>query len=258
MDNLNIFVILTTIFISLCVGSFLNVLFERSIHIFQIKKPFKSWSFIVTPTSHCPHCKKSIRPIDNIPVISYLFLRGKCFFCSKKISLQYPTIEALTALLFLLALFKFSLTLEFFLACLIISMLIWASLIDLKFFILPNELTFSLLALGLIANFYDVFIDFYDALGGAFFGYFSLWIIYKIHFLIKKRHGMGFGDFKLFAALGAFFGWQALPLIGILGSLGGLVLYLIYYLRDRANLKNMIPFGPFLSMGGITYLLFFY
>ena len=258
MDNTNILVILITIFISLCLGSFVNVLILRSPHIFKIKKPFKPWSYILYPKSHCPECLKQISPLFNIPILSFLLLKGKCFYCSKKISIQYPLVEAVIGILFALSLLKFGLRLEFFISCLVCLILVWASLIDFKFFILPNELTISLIIIGLVVNFYDVFIIFNDSIMGAVAGYYSLWLIYKVHFLIKRRHGMGYGDFKLFSALGALFGWQSLPIIGILGSIGGFLLFAFYYFKDKKSLNNMIPFGPCLSLGGIVYLLLFY
>lgn len=206
--------------------------------------------------SHCLHCKKPIHYYDNIPVISYLLLRGKCRHCKKHFSIQYPCIEALSAFLGVGVAWYFGVSVQTIAGCLLTYVLLVQATIDLHHTIIPDEITLPMLWLGLLISIPSVFVNSSDAIIGAACGYLILWLIYWCFFLATNKEGMGYGDFKLLAMLGAWLGWQCLPFIilfsSILGSATGIVLITF----KGSKRINRIPFGPFLAIAGFIALLF--
>jgi len=205
---------------------------------------------LIKPNSTCPKCGHKIKPWENIPVISYLFLRGKCSNCKTHISLRYPAIEALTGILTGLMIYQFGANWTGICAMLFIWMLIALFFIDYDEQLLPDNITLPLLWLGLIANSQGLFIDLNSALFGAIFGYLSLWSVYWIFKLVTGKEGMGYGDFKLLGAFGAWCGWMMLPQIIILSSVVGLVFGIIQMLK--AGESKPFAFGPSLIIAGLT------
>jgi len=253
----------------LLIGSFLNVVIHRlpvmmekewreQAHEFLgseeeqdlASKPYN----LVFPNSHCPNCQHNIRPWENIPVISYLFLGGKCSSCKTHISLRYPIVEMLTGILTAVVVYKFGLTLTSLACCVLTWSLISLALIDYDTQLLPDNITLPLLWLGLIVNSFSLVAHFEYAFWGAVAGYLSLWSVNTLFRLVRGYDGMGYGDFKLLGALGAWMGWQALPLVIILSSFAGALIggSLIVFGRDKAK---PIPFGPYLAIAGWISLL---
>ena len=208
-------------------------------------KPFG----IAWPGSHCPKCKHQIRAWENIPVISFLFLRGRCSGCQTSISLRYPIVELTTGILSVIVIQKFGLTLAGASALGFTYALIALAMIDYDTTLLPDDITLPLLWGGLILAIFSVHADLQSAVIGAVFGYLSLWSVFQAFKIVTGKDGMGYGDFKLLGALGAWMGWQVLPLVIILSSLAGSIIggALIAFGRD----KNIpIPFGPYLAIAG--------
>ncbi|MBK1672566.1 prepilin peptidase [Ectothiorhodospira shaposhnikovii] len=259
---------------SLLVGSFLNVVIHRLPVMMerQWQSEARAWLQsrdtgmdedeasrqpynLVVPRSACPACGHRITALENIPLISYLFLKGKCAQCGTRISIQYPLVEAATALLSMAVVWYFGFTWTAAAALLLTWALIALTVIDLRTTLLPDMITLPLLWLGLVLNLDGMFTDTTSSLLGAVFGYLSLWLIYHAFRLLTGKEGMGYGDFKLFAALGAWLGWQMLPLIILLSSLVGAIvgIALIALLgRDR---DLPIPFGPYLAAAGWIALI---
>lgn len=252
--------------VGLLVGSFLNVVIYRLPIMLEhdwhgqcaelrgeTTKAHAKFNLVV-PHSACPHCKHAIRAWENIPVLSYLWLRGKCSGCRAAISPRYPLIEAISGLLCGYAALHFGFTW----AALGGMWLIWALLaltaIDFDTQLLPDDITLPLLWAGLLFNMENTYTSLNDAVLGAIFGYLVLWLVYWAFKLITGKEGMGYGDFKLLAALGAWLGWQMLPLIILLSSLvGALVgISLMMVLKHGRNIP--IPFGPYLAGGGLIAL----
>lgn len=209
---------------------------------------------LVLPNSRCPSCSRPIRPWENIPVISYLVLGGKCAGCKDSISIRYPLVESLTGLLTVIVVIQYGLTpAAIALACLTFG-LIALALIDYDTKLLPDDITLPLLWLGLIVNYYELVTSFSSAFWGAILGYLALWSVYQAFKLVTGKEGMGYGDFKLLAVLGAWMGWELLPLIIILSSLTGAIIggSLIALGRDR---NDSIPFGPYLAIAGWIALI---
>ncbi|TDJ63074.1 MAG: prepilin peptidase [Proteobacteria bacterium] len=212
---------------------------------------------LITPRSRCPHCNHNITALQNIPVISFLWLKGKCVACGHPISWRYPIVELLTAILSMVVIWHLGITFAGGAALLFTWMLIALAVIDFDHQILPDNLTLPLIWIGLLVNLYPnpAFAPLTSAVIGAVAGYLSLWSVFHIFKLITGKEGMGYGDFKLFAAFGAWLGWQNLPLIVLLASLVGAIVggALILVLgRDR---QLPIPFGPFLCAAGWIALL---
>lgn len=252
--------------LGLLVGSFLNVVIHRLPKMMELDwqqqcaalhgtetAPCEPYNLLV-PRSACPHCHHAISAWENIPVVSFLLLRGKCRGCGAAISLRYPVIEAVNGILCGFAAWHFG----FGLAALAAILLIWALLtltaIDFDTQLLPDDITLPLIWIGLLFNLNGAFTSLHDALLGAIFGYLVLWSVYWLFKLATGKEGMGYGDFKLLAALGAWLGWQMLPLIIILSSLVGAVvgITLIVALKHGRNIP--IPFGPYLAGGGLIAL----
>lgn len=259
---------LTLGILGLVIGSFLNVVIHRlpvmmerqwkleSLEaLYPDKVPERMEPYnLVKPDSQCPGCGHSIKPWENIPVISYLFLRGRCSSCKQSISARYPMVEIASALLALLAGVCFGATLQTVLACLLLWTLLALAIIDLDTLYLPDSMTLPLLWLGLLANTAELFVPLKDAVFGAIAGYLFLWSLYWLFKLATGKEGMGYGDFKLLAALGAWLGWQMLPLIILLSSLVGTIAGVMLIIFKNHQRSNPIPFGPYLAVAGVITL----
>lgn len=202
------------------------------------------------PNSHCPSCKAELKAWDNIPVLSFLFLRGKCRYCNTKISARYPLIEIATALLSAYTAFHFGFGWQCGAALILVWGLISLSAIDFDHQLLPDDLTLPLLWLGLLLSLFGIFTDLHSAVVGAMAGYLSLWSVYWLFKLVTGKEGMGYGDFKLLAVFGAWFGWKLIPLIIILSSVVGAVLGVAMILILGRDKNVPIPFGPYLAAAG--------
>ena len=252
--------------IGLLVGSFLNVVIHRLPKMMEREwqqqcaelngqeVPATTPYNLVIPRSACPHCGHAISALENIPVISYLFLRGKCAGCAASISPRYPIVEAVSGLLSAYAAWHFGFGLAGIAAIALIWALIALTFIDFDTQLLPDSITLPLLWLGLLLNLNNAFTSLPNALIGAVAGYLILWSVYWAFKLTTGKEGMGYGDFKLLAALGAWLGWTMLPLIILLSSLVGAVVgvALIVFAKHGRNIP--IPFGPYLAGGGLIAL----
>ena len=207
------------------------------------------------PPSHCPECGYRIKPWENIPLLSWLILRGRCSHCGNSISLRYPIIEALTAILSVVVALQFGVSLQTLAALLLTWSLIALSMIDFDVQLLPDSITLPFLWLGLLLSLFGLFTDAHSSIIGATLGYLALWSVYQLFKYITGKEGMGYGDFKLLAMLGAWLGWQYLPQIIMLSALVGAVVGLSLILL-RGHDKNIpIPFGPYLAAAGWISLL---
>lgn len=211
---------------------------------------------LATPGSHCPACKRPVRPIENIPLLSYLFLRGRCAGCQVRIPLRYPLIELGSALLAAGAAWHFGPTLQLAGALLLLWTLTALFFIDIDHQILPDSLTLPLLWLGLLFNSSAAFVPLRDAVWGAVAGYVALWSVFWIFRLITGKDGMGYGDFKLLAALGAWMGASSLLPIVLLSSLTGALVGGIALAAQGRDRSTPIPFGPFIAAAGWIWFVF--
>lgn len=211
-------------------------------------KPFT----LAYPPSHCPVCKAEIKPWSNIPILSFLLQKGRCAGCHTPISWQYPAVELLTGLLFVAVYWKFGWSLQALAGVIFVLFVVPMFFIDAKTQLLPDILTIPFLWLGLIFNIPAYFTTLSDAVLGAVIGYMSLWIIFQIFRLLTGKEGMGFGDFKLLAALGAWFGVVSLPVLALLASVIGLLFAVIL----KVSKGQPMPFGPYLVISGLVMLLF--
>lgn len=258
-----------SLILGLLIGSFLNVVITRLPMVLEHSWRFECQQFLdiennegndkkfnlVTPRSRCPSCKHPISSLENIPIISYLLQKGKCKHCNYSISIQYPLVELFTGLLTAYIAFKFGFEWQALMAMLLAWGLISLAVIDFKTTLLPDNITLPLLWLGIIANYFTLFCSLEDSILGAIFGYLSLWSVFQVFKLITGKEGMGYGDFKLLAVLGAWLGWQYLIAIilisSVVGSIVGITLIVTKFLgRDVPT-----PFGPYLALGGIICLL---
>ncbi len=210
---------------------------------------------LMTPRSTCPTCGHMVTALENIPVLSYLFLRGKCSSCKTGISLQYPLIEIFTAVLSIFVAWKFGFTWQTLAALVLAWTLITLSIIDAKTLLLPDNLTLPLMWLGIAVNYQHLFVDLQSSVLGAMIGYLSLWTIFQLFKLVTGKDGMGFGDFKILAALGAWGGWQILPFTIFAASLFGAIFGILWMAIKRDKNANMIPFGPWLASAGFIAFL---
>jgi len=252
---------------SLAIGSFLNVLIHRLPKMMEAdwraqcseldgtKVTAAGRYNLLMPGSHCPQCKTPLRAVDNIPIVSWLALRGKCAHCSTRISARYPIVEALTALLSAMIAWKFGLTWQTALVLIFAWTLIALTFIDADTTLLPDDLTLPLLWLGLLANVFATFVPLTDAVIGAAAGYLILWSIYWLFKLTTGKEGMGYGDFKLLAALGAWMGWKSLLPIVLLSSLVGAIIGIALIVLARRGREIPIPFGPYLAAAGMIVML---
>ncbi|MCK9534256.1 MAG: A24 family peptidase [Pseudomonas sp.] len=259
---------LTVAILGLLMGSFLNVVVYRlpkmmmrdwrnqAREVLEMPEASSDGAFnLILPNSRCPHCNHEIKPWENIPLLSWLLLRGKCSACKQPISVRYPLVELACALLSALIAWHYGVSWET-LAMLVLTWgLLAMSLIDADHQLLPDTLVLPLLWLGLILNSFGLFASLSDALWGAVMGYMSLWLVFWLFKLITGKDGMGYGDFKLLAMLGAWGGWQILPLTILLSSLVGAVLGMIMLRVQRNSLSQPIPFGPYLALAGWIALI---
>ncbi|SAL50758.1 prepilin peptidase [Caballeronia sordidicola] len=253
----------------LVIGSFLTVVVHRlpimlerawraeaAIESDLEDKPAQRYNLAV-PRSACPHCGHVLRPWENIPVVSYVLLRGRCAKCGARVSARYPLTELATALLAALSLFAFGPTWIALAAFGLCATLLAMSLIDFDTRYLPDSLTLPLLWAGLIVNLDDTaFVPLHEAVIGAIAGYLFLWCVYWLFRLVRGVEGMGYGDFKLLAALGAWLGWEALPQIVLVSALAGAVFGLVATGIGKMRFEEPLPFGPFLAAGGAITLFF--
>ncbi len=265
--NPDLFLIVVAI-LSLFIGSFLNVVIYRLPRMME-----QSWSeecriylglkphaeteklSLYLPFSHCPHCKQIIRPWHNIPVLSYLWLRGKCAYCKAPISIRYPMVELLTAVMSVYVAWKFGVTWQTLAALFFTWIGISLTFIDLDYHLLPDQLTLLLLWLGLFFSLFGIFTPTHAAIIGGITGYLIFAITQILFGMVTKKTGMGQGDFKFLAALGAFLGWQLLPLVILLASISGIIIS-VTHMIIKWNFKSVpIPFGPYLAIAGWIALL---
>ncbi len=206
------------------------------------------------PRSACPHCGHVLSAWENLPVLSYLLLRGRCSACKARVSLRYPLLEIASAAFAVGALALFGPTLMALAAFGLCAALLAMSAIDIDTHLLPDSMTLPLLWAGLIVNFNGMFTNLHDAVLGAIFGYLVLWAVHWLFRLVRGVEGMGYGDFKLLAALGAWLGWAALPQIVLIAAVAGAVIGLLATWRGRMRFEEPLPFGPFLAAGGALTL----
>lgn len=206
------------------------------------------------PRSACPHCGHVLSAWENLPVLSYVLLRGRCFACKARVSLRYPLLEIAAAVCATGALIVFGPTLTALAAFGLCAALLAMSAIDIDTHLLPDSMTLPLLWAGIIVNFNGMFASLHDAVLGAIFGYLVLWAVHWAFRLVRGIEGMGYGDFKLLAALGAWLGWAALPQIVLVAAVAGAVIGLLATWRGRMRFEEPLPFGPFLAAGGALTL----
>ena len=215
---------------------------------------------VVSGRSYCPKCNKKILWYDNIPLISYFLLSGKCRNCKKKISIQYCLVEFLSIFLFVNIYYFYGLSLTSLLLMILSLSFIIIFFIDLRHYIIPNSITFPMMALGFVKSFdpnlNSMFPNYINSLIGGIFGYGIIWSIIYFYKQIRKKEGMGLGDAKLFAVIGFWFGWISLPFIIFLSSVIALISVVPDLLKNSKKLSSQIPFGPHIILGTIVYLLF--
>ncbi|WP_444902937.1 prepilin peptidase [Microbulbifer sp. CnH-101-E] len=259
--------------IGLIIGSFLNVVilrlpimmereYKRDFYSYfntkpdtkeqeELEKPFN----LVLPNSHCPKCKTEIKPWQNIPVVSYLLLRGKCGSCGTPISKRYPLIELATGILTAVVVWQLGFTWQALAGCVFTWALVALTGIDFDKQLLPDSITLPLLWGGLLINLWGIFVPLQDAVIGAIAGYLSLWLVFHIFKLVTSKEGMGAGDFKILAAIGAWFGWQMLPLVILLSAAVGAIAGISWSLAVGRDRNLPIAFGPYLAGAGWIAML---
>ncbi|HXE37934.1 MAG TPA: A24 family peptidase [Azonexus sp.] len=252
--------------LGLCVGSFLNVVIHRLPKMMEQEwhaqcadlrgetAPAAASLSLARPRSRCPSCGHQITALENIPVVSYLLLKGRCSACGTPISLRYPLIEIATGLLSTYTAWHFGATMQTVGALLLAWSLIALAAIDLDTQLLPDAITLPLLWLGLAFNLFATYSDLSTAVIGAMAGYLALWSVFWLFKLATGKEGMGYGDFKLLAALGAWLGWQMLPAIILLSSIVGATVGITLIVAARHGRNVPIPFGPYLAAAGIIAL----
>ena len=264
------FLLFATGMLGLVIGSFLNVVIHRlpvimertwlrEVREHQGEEPATATPEpaynLITPASTCPQCGHRITALENIPLLSYVFLRGRCAGCGTRIPLRYPLVELATAVLSIIVVLRFGFSIQTLAALAFTWALIPLFMIDFDHQLLPDSITLPLLWAGLLLSLPAVFVDSTSSIIGAAAGYLSLWLIYHLFKLITGKEGMGYGDFKLLGAIGAWVGWQALPVVVLFSSLVGAVLGIgLILLRGRDHNLPM-PFGPFLATAGWLTLL---
>ena len=254
--------------LGLVVGSFLNVVIYRlpkimesewrrdSAEILGQPEPEEEPLSLAFPGSQCPACGSYIKPWHNIPVISYLALRGKCANCSTSISIRYPIVEAMTAAIWIACGVAFGVSYALMGAMILTAVLICLTAIDFDTQLLPDSLTLPLIWIGLLLNLSGTYTTLESAVLGAVAGYFSLWSVYWGFKLLTGKEGMGYGDFKLLAALGAWFGIGAIPTLILASSLVGAVVGILLIVSGNQGRDTPMPFGPFLAGAGLLHLFF--
>lgn len=262
------FLVAAAAVLGLLVGSFLNVVIHRlprmmehdeANYIAEVRSdplPYPDRYNLMVPRSACPHCGHAIAAWENIPVISYLFLRGRCSSCKAPIGVRYPLVELATGVLSALAAWHFGATWQGVAALGLLWALMALTMIDADTQLLPDQITLPLVWLGLLLNLAGLFVPIADAVIGAVAGYLLLWSAYWLFKLVRGKEGMGYGDFKLMAALGAWFGWQALPSLVLLSSVVGVVFGVANIVLRRQGRDTPFPFGPFIAGAGVLVLFF--
>ena len=228
------------------VGSFLNVCIIR----------LPTEESIITPGSHCPHCKSPIKFYDNIPMLSYFILKGKCRHCNEPISFQYPLIEGLTAFGSLIIFMRFGPSLSYLFFFSFVAALIVITVIDLYHQIIPDAISIPGIGVGLLGSLIIPYITFFNSMIGILVGGGSLFLVATLYQWLFKREGMGGGDVKLLAMIGAFLGWKSVILTILLSSFIGSIVGIAIMLLKGKDFKYAIPFGPFLSLGAVISLLY--
>ncbi len=256
--------------LGLLIGSFLNVVIYRLPIMLQRSwthecltfldqkdpTPEETESFnLSTPRSSCPSCRHSISALENIPLISYIFLRGRCKGCKTRISIRYPIVELTTAILSFLVAIEFGVSFQTLASLIFTWTLISLALIDFDTQLLPDSITLPLLWSGLFFSLFHIHVAPHQAIIGALAGYLSLWSVYWLFKIITKKEGMGYGDFKLLAAIGAWLGWEMLPLVIMLSAFVGAIIGLSFIAIKGKDKSAPIPFGPFLSIAGFIALM---
>jgi len=265
-QNSTIYIIVASL-LGLLVGSFLNVVIHRLPIMMEMDWREQCASLtstgntekttkynLITPRSACPHCQKSIAAWHNIPIISFLMLGGRCKECKASISWRYPAVESMSALLVGLAAYKFGFSLNTLAASTFVLAILTLTFIDLDTQLLPDDITLPLLWLGLLFNLNGGFTNIQSAIVGAAAGYLVLWSLYWLFKLITGKDGMGYGDFKMLAAIGAWFGWTMLPAVILLSSIAGSIIGIGLMAFAKKGRNTAIPFGPYLALGGIAAL----
>lgn len=260
--------IATALVFGLMIGSFLNVVIYRLPKMMELEweaqaaelrgedpPPAQRFSLLV-PRSRCPSCGHQLGALENLPLLSWLLQRGRCKACGAPIPARYPVVELATGLLSAVAIWRFGATWAGLGALLLSFTLIALTFIDLDTQLLPDSMTMPLLWLGLLFNLWGVYVPLSEAVIGAMAGYLSLWSVYWLFRLVTGKEGMGYGDFKLLAALGAWFGWTALPAIILLASVVGSVVGVSLILFASHKREVPIPFGPYLAGAGLLALYF--
>lgn len=260
-----ILLLLTALF-GLCAGSLLNVIVYRLPIMMQRQWRAECLQYLAlpeesaqtgeaqvnlfTPRSHCPYCKRTLAIWQNIPLLSYCLLRGRCAYCAKHISIRYPLLELFTATLSVFVVWMFAYSWESLYVLIFTWSLLCLTCIDLDHHMLPDVITLPLLWLGLLLSTVNIFTNSHDAIIGAVVAYASLWLFVKLFKCLTGKDGMGHGDFKLFAVFGAWLGWQVLPFIIIFAAVTGAIAGIIFLLCTRQGRNTPIPFGPYLAISG--------
>ena len=229
----------------------IEILTEQDVKISATADPEPKSFNLVVPRSTCPSCGHKITAIENIPLLSYIVLAGKCSNCKSSISMRYPAIELLTGLLFAYSAFHFGWGVQSIGTMVLIAFLIPLIFIDIDRKLLPDNIVYLLLWKGLLLNLKDTFVSLEYAVIGAIAGYLSLWSVYWLFKLATGKEGMGYGDFKLLAALGAWLGWKMLPLIIMLSSVVGALLGILILTISNKGRETTLPFGPYLAISGL-------
>jgi leader peptidase (prepilin peptidase)/N-methyltransferase len=274
LKTIPVLLYVTAGFVGLCVGSFLNVVIYRLPRMMEAQwraecaalaaesggaapaqPPAEAFN-LLQPASRCPSCGTGIRPWHNVPVAGWLWLRGRCAACRAPISARYPAVELAAGGLAVLMAWRFGATGAAMAAMVFAWALLALTFIDLDTQLLPDDITLPLLWLGLVANAFGAFTDLRSAVLGAVGGYMLLWLVYWGFRILAKKEGMGYGDFKLLAALGAWTGWQVLPFIVLVSAGTGAVIGGLLLWRSKSGSDTRIPFGPYLALGGLGGLIF--
>jgi leader peptidase (prepilin peptidase)/N-methyltransferase len=269
LESSRLFFLLVCGALGLVVGSFLNVVIYRLPVMME-----RAWNRecrehagvsadtdeqqrfnLLTPASRCPQCDHRISALENIPLISYLFLKGRCSDCGTSISIRYPTVELATAILSVVTALHFGYSLQTVAALGFTWALIALCLIDFGHQILPDSITLPLLWAGLLLSLFNLFVDSHNSIVGAIAGYLALWTIFHAFKLLTGKEGMGYGDFKLLGAIGAWVGWQSLPVVILFSSVVGAVIGITLILFKGRDHSQPMPFGPFLAAAGWMTLL---
>jgi leader peptidase (prepilin peptidase)/N-methyltransferase len=260
--------VIAALVVGLCVGSFLNVVIHRLPKMLERRwradcadldgrpAPDEPAYNLVVPRSACPACGHAISTVENIPLVSWLALSGRCRACKVRISVRYPLVELLGGVLAAAAVWRYGATAQGLAACALLWTLLALTFIDFDTQYLPDDLTLPLLWGGLVANLWGLFVPLSEAVIGAVAGYLALWSIYWLFKLIRGKEGMGYGDFKLLAALGAWLGWKMLPLIILLSSVVGAVVGIALIVFKGRDHQVPLAFGPYLAAAGAIALFF--